>query len=86
MASTRLNWNPAFLSLLVPGWGQFEQQRTRAGRVFLGWAGLALLLGAYAPMLGLSSALLWIELAIVTLWATLDALLHRQLSNARNIA
>ena len=74
MLWSELNWNAAFQSFLVPGWGQFEQRRAHAGRVFLAWAVLALLLAAYAPLLGVPPALVWLELALVTLWAAGDAL------------
>lgn len=30
---SNLKWNAAILSLMVPGWGQFEQGRSIAGSV-----------------------------------------------------
>ena len=71
-----MNWNAAALSLVVPGWGQCEQGRAFASRVFLAWAALAILGAFYGPLLGISSLVGWADLAASTVWSAADALLH----------
>jgi hypothetical protein len=79
----RLSWNAAALSLLVPGWGQHEQARTVVGRLFLGWAVLAILIVAFGPAVGMPSVLGWGDLGLATIWSALDALFH---DSARTVA
>ena len=75
MAQRRLNWNAAALSLLVPGWGQFEQGRLRAGRTFLTWGGLAGVVALLALSGSLPGAVAGLEVVLVTLWSGVDALI-----------
>ncbi|MGH7718117.1 MAG: hypothetical protein ACREON_04645 [Gemmatimonadaceae bacterium] len=66
----------AALSLLLPGWGQFEQGRPRLGWMQMLWAlGASLALFA-APAWDLPRLVPGLELAGVTLWSVLDALLR----------
>jgi len=69
-----LSWNAAALSLLVPGWGQHDQGRTVAGRLFLGWAALSLLVAAYGPWIGIPGFLAWADVAAVTVCSVANAL------------
>lgn len=61
------------LSLLLPGWGQFEQGRPIVGRRFL-WLFIALaLLWPTFAVAGWPVALVVIDMAALTLWSTADA-------------
>jgi hypothetical protein len=71
-----LNWNAAALSLLVPGWGQYEQGRVFGSRVFLAWSALALLAAFYGPLLGMSSLLGWADLVASAVWSAADVLVR----------
>lgn len=74
MTVRQLQWNAAALSFLVPGWGQFEQHRARAGAFFMAWAVLSVLLALFSPLLGIPTSLVWLDLVAVTLWSSVDAL------------
>ena len=71
---SNLNWHAAALSLIVPGWGQFEQGRPAGGRLFLGWAALALLVVAYGPWIRIPGFLAWADVAAVTVCSVTNAL------------
>ena len=71
------HWNAAALSLLVPGWGQFEQRRRRAGYAFLAWALVACSVALAGPPLGLPVAIALLDLVVVTVWSAIDALFVR---------
>jgi hypothetical protein len=75
MSGRTLNWNAAVLSLLVPGWGQFELGRVRAAGLFLGWALLSLVIVAYGPVIGVPNSWGWVDLGAATLVSAGNALL-----------
>jgi hypothetical protein len=70
----RQNLDAALLNLIVPGWGQLEQGRSRRGRLFLVLTGLALLALWFAPFLPWPPVLSVLELIGVVGWAFSDAL------------
>jgi len=73
----RENLNAAALSLLLPGWGQFEQGRPRLAWMQMLWAlGASLVLFA-APAWDVPRLVPGLELAAVTLWSVVDALAWR---------
>ncbi|MBK8246680.1 MAG: hypothetical protein IPK85_04680 [Gemmatimonadetes bacterium] len=61
------------LSLLVPGWGQFEQGRAKVGRRFLGPFIALVLLWPTFVIAGWPVALVLVDLAALTLWSAADA-------------
>lgn len=67
--------NVAALSLLVPGWGQFEQRRPRAGYAFLVWAVVACAVALASPSTGVPVAVAVLDLIVVTVWSAVDAFL-----------
>jgi hypothetical protein len=81
--SWRQNVNAAALNLIVPGWGQFEQGRSRRGWLFLLATGLALLVLWITPLLGWPSFVGVLELIGVVAWSVADALFWRPSARAR---
>lgn len=69
------HWNAAALSLLVPGWGQFEQRRPRAGYAFLIWALVACGAALVGPSVDLPVAVTVLDLVVVIAWSAVDAFL-----------
>jgi hypothetical protein len=83
MTRRRLNWSAAALSLLVPGWGQYELGRVRAACLFFGWALLSLVVLAYGPLIGVPASWGWVDLGLATLWSAGEVLLG---ASPRNVA
>jgi len=73
----RSNLNDALLSLVLPGWGQFEQRRHRLAVLQMTWAVLAVLALVLAPALGWPRVLGLLDLVLVTAWSVADALAWR---------
>lgn len=82
MLTKTRHWNAAALSLLVPGWGQFEQQRLRAGYTFLIWALVACCIALVGPAFGVPVLVTALDLLVVTAWSAVDALLAPQRDQA----
>lgn len=60
--------------MLVPGWGQFELGRVRAGYLFLSWAVVSVGVVAYGPLIGVPGTMGWVDLGAATLCSAAHAL------------
>jgi hypothetical protein len=66
----------ALLSLLIPGFGQLAQERNAIGLFQLAWAAVAGVSLFAAESVGIPRPLAVIELALVTGWSVVDAVLY----------